>query len=291
KYKCRLVAQGFRQIKDIHYDESSSPTRSQASIRMVLGIAAVKNWELRQLDVDMAYLEANVKEELHIELPEDYRNSCGEVGRLQKAMYGLVHAGLLWSKTFSAELAAEGFEQCQADPYVFRRVLRGNVVVNIVVYVDDLLVASETKCDEEQAMNDLRSCFSIKDLGEAGFYLGCALTRDRDAGTMKFDQHHYVRSMASKSSVEKTSTTPAVTGAKPLSNDDAPQTEAETEEMRVTPYRKALGAIMWTVTMNLPDIAYAAHQIGKFNDNPGPAYWRAAKRALQYLWRTEEIGI
>ena len=108
---------------------------------------------------------------------------------------------------------------------------------------------------------------------------------------MKFDQHHYVRSMASKSSVEKTSTTPAVTGAKPLPKDDAPQTEAETEEMRVTPYRKALGALMWTVTMNRPDIAYAAHQLGKLNDNPEPAYWRAAKRALQYLWRTEEIGI
>ena len=33
----------------------------QASIRMVLGIEAVKDWELRQLDVDMAYLEANIK--------------------------------------------------------------------------------------------------------------------------------------------------------------------------------------------------------------------------------------
>ena len=64
KYKYRFVAQEFRQIKGIHYDESSSPTPSQASIRMVLGIAAVKDWELRQLDVDMAYLEANVKKEL-----------------------------------------------------------------------------------------------------------------------------------------------------------------------------------------------------------------------------------
>ena len=33
----------------------------QASIKVVLGIAAMKDWELRQLDVDMAYLEANIK--------------------------------------------------------------------------------------------------------------------------------------------------------------------------------------------------------------------------------------
>ncbi|CAN0337938.1 unnamed protein product [Ascophyllum nodosum] len=61
KYKCRFVAQGFRQTEGIHYDESSSPTPSQASTRMVLDIAAVKDWGLCQLDVDTAYLEANVK--------------------------------------------------------------------------------------------------------------------------------------------------------------------------------------------------------------------------------------
>ncbi|CAN0158280.1 unnamed protein product, partial [Ascophyllum nodosum] len=130
-------------------------------------------------------------------------------------MYGLVHAEMLWSKQFSAELAARGFKQCQAHPCVFRRVLRGKVVVIIAVYVDDLLVASETKCDEKQAMDDLRSCFPIKDLGEAGFYLGCHITRDRDAGTLTSDQHHYVQTMASKFSVEKTSTTPAAAGANP----------------------------------------------------------------------------
>ena len=132
-------------------------------------------------------------------------------------MYGLVHAGLLCSKRFRAELAAKGFEQCQPNPCVFRRVLRGKVIVIIVVYVDDLLVASETKRDDEQAVNDLRSCFPIKDLGEAGFYLECHIRRNRDAGTLKFDQDHYVRTVASKFSTEKTNTTPAAAGAKPLS--------------------------------------------------------------------------
>ena len=161
-----------------------------------------------------------------------------------------------------------------------------------MVYVDNLLVASETKRDEEQAINELQSFFfSIKDLGEAGFYLGCHMTRDHDAGTLKFDQHHYVRTMASKFSVEKTGTTPAAAGEKPSSKDDAPQTEAETEEMRVTPYREAVAALMWAATMTRPDVAYAAHQVGKINDNPGPAHWRAAKRALQYLWRTKDIRI
>ena len=114
--------------------------------------------------------------------------------------------------------------------------------------------ASETKRDEEQAINDLRSCFPIKDLGEADFDLGYHTTWDRHAGTLKFDQHHYVRTMAPKFSVE-----PALAGAKLLSEDDVPQTEAKTEEMRVTPYREAVGALMWAATMTRPDVACAAH--------------------------------
>ena len=149
KYKRRFVAQGFRQIKSIHYDESSPPTPLLASIRMVLGLASVKVWELRQLDVDMAYLEPNVNGELYIELPEDYSYSYDQVGRLQKAMYDLVHAGLLWSKRSALNSPQGGFEHCQADPCVFRRVLRGKVVVIVVVYVDDLVVASEKQSDEE----------------------------------------------------------------------------------------------------------------------------------------------
>ena len=207
-------------------------------------------------------------------------------------MYGLVHAGLLWSKKISAELAARGFEQCHADPCLFRRVLRGKVVVIIVAYVDDLLVASETKRDEEQAINDLRSCFPIKDLGAAGFYLGCHITRDREAGTLKLDQHNYVRTIDSKFNVKKISTMPAAAGAKPLSKDDAPENEAGMEAMCVTPYREAVGALMWAATMTRPDVAYAAHQLRKFNGSPGPVHWRAAKRTLlQYLWRTEDVGI
>ena len=168
--------------------------------------------------------------------------------------------------------------------------MRGKVVVVIVVYVDDLLEASETKRDEEQAINDLRSCFPIKDLGEAGFSLGCHITQDRDAETLKLDQHNYVRTIASKFKAEKTTTTPAAAGAKPLSKDDAPQIEATAEEMRVNPYREAVGALMWAATMTRPDVAYAAHQLGKLN-NPGSVHWRAAKRALQYLWRTKDAGI
>ena len=63
--------------------------------------------------------------------------------------FGRARAGLVWSQKFSAKLPARGFEQCQADPCAFRRVLRGKIVVIIVAYDNDLLVASETKRGEK----------------------------------------------------------------------------------------------------------------------------------------------
>ncbi|CAN0470727.1 unnamed protein product, partial [Ascophyllum nodosum] len=155
---------------------------------MALAVIALLDWEGRQVEVEMAFLGADVTEELYVELPDGYRDSPNQVGRLQKAMYGLMQAGLLWSKTFGGELIAKGFERSQADPCVFRRKHVEKVVVIIVVYVDDLLVLSETKQDEHQRLEDLRYSLPIKDLGEISYYLGCHITRDRKTRTVMFDQ-------------------------------------------------------------------------------------------------------
>ena len=79
----------------------------------------------------------------------------GNFGRARTGKIVSARAGWLWSKTFSAELAAKGIEQRQVDPCVFRRVLREKVVVIIVVYVDDVLVVSETKRGKERLVASL----------------------------------------------------------------------------------------------------------------------------------------
>ena len=108
-------------------------------------------------------------------------------------MYGLMHTGLLCSKKFGGGLIAKGFERSQPDPCLFRRKHLGKVVVIIVVYVDNLLVLSETKQDEHQALEDLRPSFPIKDLGEISYHRGCHITRDRKARTVMFDQQRYAQ--------------------------------------------------------------------------------------------------
>ena len=105
------------------------------------------------------------------------------------------------------------------------------------------------------------SCFKIKDLGEAEFYLGCHITRNREASRLTFDPHIYAENVAKRFNVTKTSMILMVTGVKPLSKEDGPKSPKEREEMRHIPYREAVGALMWAATMTTPDLSFAVHNL------------------------------
>lgn len=80
KYKYRLIAQGFRQVKNLHHQETFPLMPAATSIRMVLATAAGKNWKLRHVDVDQALMQANVDEDIYVELLEDCQQFQGAVG-------------------------------------------------------------------------------------------------------------------------------------------------------------------------------------------------------------------
>lgn len=73
------------------------------------------------------------------------------------------------------------------------------------VYLENLIVANETRRDEEQALMDIYSCFPIKDLEVPLYYLGCRITRDRDASTLDVDHAKFVQAVAQRSGITKTS--------------------------------------------------------------------------------------
>ena len=84
---------------------------------------------------------------------------------------------------------------------------------------------------------------------------------------------------------------PVSTGKAPLSKADGPQNDAEIAKMRGIPCREAVGALMWVAKMTRPDLAYTAHTLAKFGDNPGPEHWKAVMKALQYLKRTASLRV
>ena len=291
KYKCRLVAQGFWQVEVIHYTEKYSPTPATASIRMLLAMAAAKGEELRHFDAEQSFLKANINEEIYIEIPEESQKFLGAVGRLNKAIYELTQAGRCWNNRFCDDMTAIGFKQAKADPCVFRKVVNGESEMVVVVHVDDIHAHAKDQGAMDRFAGELGQKFKSEDMGDAGYFMGCHITRNRKARELKLDQHLYVESMVKRFDIKKTTKIPAPSGVPALLKAFEPRNSEKKEEMRKFPCREAVGALMWTVTMTRPDIACAVRAVVRFCENPGLVHKKAVVKILQYLLHTKEWGV
>ena len=144
---------------------------------------------------------------------------------------------------------------------MFRKVVDGEAEMVVVVHVDDILAYAKDQATMDRFAAELGQKIKLKDTGDAGYYMGCHITRNRKARELKLDQHLYVESMVKRFDVKKATTIPAPSGVPTLSKADEPRNPEEKEEMRKFPYREAVGALMWTVTMTRPDIAYAVRAV------------------------------
>ena len=77
------MAKGFTQRSGVDFFEAFSPVVGFDVLRTMIAAAAIKGWELRGLDFKQAYLNANLSEDIWLELPN------GEVVKALKAIYGL----------------------------------------------------------------------------------------------------------------------------------------------------------------------------------------------------------
>ena len=128
-----------------------------------------KDGELRHFDAEQGFLKADIDEEIYIEIPEDFHEFPGAVGRLNKAMYGLVQAGRCWNNTLCDDMTAIGFEQAKADPCRFRKVVDSEAEMVVVVHVDDILAHAKDQATMDKFAAELGQKFKLKDMGDAGY--------------------------------------------------------------------------------------------------------------------------
>ena len=183
-------------------------------------MAAAKNRELRHLDVEQACLKADTDEEIYIDISEEFQEVPASVGRLNKAIYGLEQGRRCWNNKFCDDTTAIGFEQAKADPCVFRKVVDGEAEMVVVVHVDDILAHAKDQATMGRFVAELRQKFKMKDMGDAGYNMGCHITRSCKARELKLDQHLYVKAMVKRFDVKKATKIPGASGVPTLSKAD-----------------------------------------------------------------------
>lgn len=207
KFKARLVARGFSQIPNVDYFHSSSPCPSSASIKLMLTVADEKSLTLNHWDVKHAFTHAKLDENVFMRLPAGCGEKSHKVVKAERAIYGLEQSGRQWGYHAADKLVENGFEQCKADPCVFRKIKDDVVLMIIVIYVDDILVAGSNE-DCKELFASLNKVFPTKDLGECVWFDGCAVERDLEAGTLKISQTAYIDSIMNRFDMQSTSPIP-----------------------------------------------------------------------------------
>lgn len=146
------------------------------TVRLLLALAAQNNWLLHQCDVNNAFLHGYLEEEFYMKPPPRYNAAEGQVCKLKRSIYGLKQASRQWNKELTSKLEAAGFKQSHHDHCLFVRGSGTNLLI-LLVYVDDILLAGPSIAEITQIKAFLDKEFSIKDLGEAKFFLGLEIAR------------------------------------------------------------------------------------------------------------------
>ena len=191
KYKARLVAGGHRQNPTFYTDTSSSPTARPATIKLLFAKAAIEKKIIRTFDVKGAYLKSDINEEIYMLLPLKNKNEKSQYVKLNKSVYGLRQAGLLWFQNIKSKLLQLGAIQCPDDECLFHYEFEGDII-DIVIYVDDLLTASSTQKISEKFIIFLRDKYGeVNEVTNTSTHLGI-YWRQKNDKSIHISQPGYV---------------------------------------------------------------------------------------------------
>jgi len=99
------VACGYSQVFGIDFDENYSSVIRLTSMRLLFAISAQLGLKIHQMDVNTAFLHADIQEDIYIAPPVGFPLPKGmNCFRLKKALYGLKQAPKEWYNNMNAFL-------------------------------------------------------------------------------------------------------------------------------------------------------------------------------------------
>jgi hypothetical protein len=197
RFKARFDAKGCSQRAGLDYTETFFPIIRMESMRLFLAIAAARDLEMCQLDIDTAFLYAPIKGDVYIPQPLGFSDGTSKVCHLKRCLYGLKYSPREFNMLLRAWLVDHGWQQRISDPcmYIFRT---GHVFAMIAMYVDDIPAACNGATWFASFKAQLGARFKINDMGDLSQLLGMHITRDRSARSISVDQSKYMRGILAK---------------------------------------------------------------------------------------------
>ncbi|CAI7738124.1 unnamed protein product [Closterium sp. NIES-54] len=194
-FKARYVAQAFSQREGVDFFQTFSLTPKMTNLRVLLHVAAQREYELHSLDFLTAFLQGGLHEAIWLRCPRGFTWSfpAGTQWSLWRPVYGLRQAPREWHDTLRTTRAALGFAPSTADPLLFLRTDTSLPPLYVIVYVDDLVFATADTEALTLVKAEVQERQTCTDLGELQSYLGLQITRDRARRTITLTQSYMVQ--------------------------------------------------------------------------------------------------
>ncbi|KAE8674962.1 hypothetical protein F3Y22_tig00111708pilonHSYRG00377 [Hibiscus syriacus] len=288
-------AKCYAQKEGIDYNEVFSPVVKHSSIRILLALVAQLNLELAQLDGKTAFLHGDLEEEIYMTHPEGYKDGGCEkwVYKLNKLLYGLKQSPRQWYKRFDSFMRRQKYTRSKYDHCVYLQNLKDGSFIFLLLYVDDMLIASKSQKEIDKLKAQLNQEFEMKDLGEAKKILGMEISRDRQRWKLFLTQKQYLRKVLQCFGMNENTkhvSIPLASHLK-LSFQLSPKTNEERVYMAKVPYANAVGSLMYAMVCTRPDISQAVGVVSMYMHDPGEGHWQAVKWIIRYLQQTVDVGL
>ena len=108
-----LEAKLFFHVQGIEYNKTFAPVAKMDSIRLVLAIAASKQWEVHHMDVKSSFLHGDLKEDIYMKQPKGFIDDPSLFCRLRKSLYGFKQAPREWYSNMDSFLLSQKFKRCK----------------------------------------------------------------------------------------------------------------------------------------------------------------------------------
>ena len=169
-----------------------APVMRFETLRTLLAMSAIHNWELQQMDIKGAYLNGKIVEELYMKQPTGFEDRTVRVCRLRRRIYGLQQAGNVWNHELNETMREFGYTRLRSDYCTYIR-HNGDAFLIMIVWVDDIITIANNKAEIDRAEAEMKSKYTVKVIGEPTMLLGIHIARDHTKQMIKLSQSHYIR--------------------------------------------------------------------------------------------------
>ncbi|KAH9714416.1 retrovirus-related pol polyprotein from transposon RE1 [Citrus sinensis] len=288
KYKARLVTKGFQQIAGVNYFETFSLVVKSATVRVVISLAVMNQWQIRQVDVNNAFLNGELTEEVFMDQPAGFVDSQKPnfVCKLHKSLYGLKQAPRAWYEKLKGCLLQWDFKNARADTSLLIKKTSSYMIL-VLIYVDDILITGPNSAELESFIAKFNVVFALKDLGTLSYFLGIEVLYGADC--IYLSQRKYIRDPLTKVQLLecKYIDTPMSIGIKLQKEAQGHLGQYITD---ATHYKNIVGGMQYLV-LTRPEIAFVVSKLSQYVSSPTMQHLIACKRVLRYLKSTQDYEL